>query len=52
MFKLIRLRDEDNINNHYYTSSMIRSDIDDLGDIDNIFHHSIRMTVPSFNMPS
>lgn len=31
---------------------MIRTDVDDLGDYDNVFHHSLRMTVASFVNPS
>lgn len=38
--------------NHYYTSSMVRTQLDDLGDYDNIFHHSFRMTVAGFQNPS
>ncbi len=31
---------------------MVRTDKDDLGDYDNMFHHSFRMTVASFQNPS
>lgn len=31
---------------------MVRTDIDDLGDYDNIFHHSFRMTVAGFQNPT
>lgn len=44
--------DERSDHNMYYTSSMVRSNPDDLGDSDNVFHHSFRATVAGFNNPS